>query len=205
MDRCDSRRLQDYLDGELTQAESAVLREHLASCGRCAAELALYRRTFEALTLTLDPPPAFLVDRVLDHVLPSRVRRRWVKTLGWSYAGVFAACLVGAVMWASQPATHAWLAGFADGLSRRFVQGVTFALNAVAFLLVSLAEGWGWLATASQRVAPFTRALATLLSNSGVQIALVTAAVACAALLWWIRPREKRGSRGVRHVGVLGF
>jgi len=31
------------------------------------------------------------------------------------------------------------------------------------------------------------------------------AALACAALLWWMRPRAARAARGVGHVGILGF
>lgn len=204
-DRCDARRIQDYLDGEMPAGDATAFREHLVGCVSCAAELALYRRAFAALEMTLAPAPAMLVERVLDRVLPSRVRRRWVRTFGWAYAGVFAASLAAVGWWASQPAARSMLVGVADHLSKRVVEGLMFGLNAIAFLMVSLVNGWSLVNTASQRLAPFARALGALLSNSGIQITLVTAAASAVLLLWWIRPREKRETRGVRHVGVLGF
>jgi anti-sigma factor RsiW len=205
-ERCDARRIQDHLDGELSAAETLAFREHLAGCPRCAAELALYRRTFAALdAIALAHPPASLADRVLERVLPSRVRRRWVRTFGWAYAGVFAASLVAVTVWTSQPGTRSLLAGVADVLSKRVIESLMFVLNALAFLMVSLVNGWGLLTAASARLAPFARALAAVLSDPGIQITLVTAGAACGALLWWIRPREKRKTEGVRHVGVLGF
>jgi anti-sigma factor RsiW len=206
IDRCDARRIQDYLDGELSAADQLAFREHLTGCVHCAGELALYQRAFKALdAMAFSAPSELLMERVMDRVLPSRLRRRWVKTLGFGYAGVFAASIVAIAVWGSQPAPRAMLAGFMDAFSQRFVQAVTFAFNAVAFLLLSLADGWGMAASTGERLAPLVRALGTLLSHPGVQIALVTSASACVALLWWIRPRGKGENRGVRHVGMLGF
>lgn len=206
IDRCDARRIQDYLDGEMDAAGTLAFRDHLAGCASCAAELALYRRTFAALdAMVLARPPLALADRVLEHVLPSRVRRRWVRTLGWAYAGVFATSLAAMGLWTAQPGTRALLADVADGMSKRMVETLMFVLNALAFLMVSLVNAWSFVIGAAGRLAPFARALGALLSDPGIQITLVTAAAACGALLWWIRPREKRHSRGVRHVGVLGF
>ncbi len=63
------RRLQDYLDRELSPAETAAVEAHLAECGVCAEE---YR--FEASVLrhvrrgVEEPVPAGLADSVLDRV-----------------------------------------------------------------------------------------------------------------------------------------
>jgi anti-sigma factor RsiW len=205
-ERCDADRIQDYLDGELDSAASASFVEHLRGCPDCAAELALYRRTFEALDrMPLFEPSAALSGRVLDRAFPARVRRRWARTVGLGYALVSAAMVTAVGLWLAQPANRHAVQAVTDDLSRRLIESVFFALNAVAFAVVSLVNGWGLIAATSERVAPFLRALGALLSNSGVQIALATAAVACVAVLWWIRPREKRSTRGVRHVGVLGL
>lgn len=204
---CDSVRIQDYLDGELAAPEREAFVAHLRDCAACATELALYRRTFAALDgMPLVAPPAALTERVLERVLPSRVRRRWAKVVGIGYAGVFAASVAFATFWVSQPAHRLLLMNVAGDLSKRIVEAMFFALNTVAFTVVSLVNGWGLVAAASERLAPLGRALGALLSNGAVQIALVTAAAACIALVWWIRPpRGKRTSGEVRHVGVLGF
>jgi anti-sigma factor RsiW len=205
-DRCDAGRIQDFLDGELDPAARESFAEHLRGCEACAAELALYRRTFEALDrMPLLRPSSAFDDRVLDRVLPGRVRRRWARVVGLGYAALSAAMVTAAALWLAQPVNRAALQAVTDDLSRRLVEAVFFALNAVAFAVVSLVNGWGLIAATSERIAPFLRALGALLSNSGVQIALATAAVACVVVLWWIRPRDKRPTRGVRHVGIVGF
>lgn len=202
----DAARIQEYLDGELPPDASASFRAHLEECAECAAELALYRRTFAALDrLTLVAPPAALAERVLDRVLPSRVRRRWIRTVGLGYAGVFAATLAAVLFWSTRADARALLAGFTEEISQRLVQAVVFTLNLLAFAVVSLVDGFGLVAGAAERLAPLARALGSLLSNPGIQTALATAAVVCVALLWWIRPREKRRPGGVRHVGLLGI
>ena len=200
------RFIQEYLDGELHPSDARLLREHLEVCPRCAAELALYRQTFEALDRMrlLSPSPA-LTERVLDRVLPSRLRRRWVKTVGWSYAGALALSLAAVMLWVSQPATRSLVVSLTDELSRRLVQSLIFVLNMLTFAIMSLANGWGLVTAAGQRLVPLTRALVSLFSNPGIQAALALAGAACVALLWWMRPREKRTTEEVRRVGVLGF
>jgi anti-sigma factor RsiW len=198
--------LQEYLDGEILPAQARALREHLSVCPRCTAELALYRQTFEALDrMRLWSPSQALAERVLDRVLPSRLRRRWVKTVGWSYAGALALSLAAVMVWVSQPTNRSLVASLADELSRRLVQTLIFVLNLLTFAIMSLANGWGLVTAAGQRLAPLTRALASLFSNPGIQAALALAGAVCVAVLWWMRPREKRTTEEVRRVGVLGI
>ena len=200
------RLIQEYLDGELTDADTRALREHLSVCRRCTAELGLYRRTFETLDrMRLWSPSPALTERVLDRVLPSRLRRRWVKTVGWSYAGALALSLAAVMLWVSQPAARTLVASLTHELSRRLVQSLIFVLNALTFAIMSLANGWGLVTAAGQRLAPLSRALASLFSNPGIQVALALAGAACVALLWWLRPREKATTEEVHRVGVLGF
>src|SRR5258708_21047258 len=106
----ESPHIQDYLDRTLDPGAARTFRAHLVTCASCAAELALYRRVFDALaaTPTWDPGPA-LTERVLTAVLPSRVRRhRRLVALGWGYAGALAATLTAVAGWGSRPgAAHA--------------------------------------------------------------------------------------------------
>jgi anti-sigma factor RsiW len=205
--RCDqARKIQDYLDHELPAVESEAFRRHLAGCATCDREVALYRRAFLALERLpqFDPGPAF-TERVLARVVPARVRRRWVQTAAWVYGGTFAACIAAAVVAFTQPVPRAALQWLWSDASRRLVQATLFAINAVAYAMLALVDGWGLLATAGARLAPLARALEALLASPAIQSALVLAALACGAVLAWMRPREKQRGGTARHVGVLGF
>ena len=198
--------IQDFLDGERSEQEAVAFRVHLATCARCAADVALYRHAFDCLDrLPLARPAADLTERILDRVVPSRVRRRWVATAGWSYAGALAACLAAGLVWISQPGARGLLETLSGEASRRLVHSVIFALNALSIAVLSLADGWGVLAAAGERLAPLARALTALVSNPAILAALGAAGLSCAALLWWMRPRERHATREVRHVNVLGF
>ena len=83
MNRCrEARHIQDYLEGELALERSRGFEAHLEGCVECRAEVASYRTLFASLDGSLDrvtvedPGPA-LTERILDRVLPSRLRRRW--------------------------------------------------------------------------------------------------------------------------------
>jgi len=207
MTRCpENARIQDFLDGELSPTEAAAFRVHLAACGACAGEVALFQRVFA----TLDRPPLFapppaLTERVLAHVLPSSVRRRRLAVLGWGYAGALTACVVSLGFWAMQPGSRVILEGASAEISRRLVGSGLFVLNALGTSAVRLADGWGLLHAVGQRVAPLSRALTAVLEQPSISLTVWAAAAACAALLWWMRPRVSHAVRGVRHVGVLGF
>ena len=207
MKSCPHRGLvQDYLDDQLADPAARAFEEHAAGCPDCAGEIALYRRTFAFLDdLPLRDPSPALVPRVLERVLPSRVRRRWVTAAGWGYAGALAVCLMSLVLWFSQPGPKAWLESMSSVVSRGLVQSIIFVMNTLAFGVVSLATGWGLVAGAAARLAPLGRALTTVLSHPAFQTTLVLAAVSCAVVLWWMRSRERDSGNGVRHVSVLGF
>lgn len=84
--------LEPYLDGDLSPAEAARLREHLESCPACAAELELAARIQRELRSLpqLDCPPE-VVERVRragrGEVVPLRPRNR---VLGWRVAAAAA-------------------------------------------------------------------------------------------------------------------
>lgn len=202
----ESGRFQELLDGELEAGEALRLREHAASCEGCGRDLLLYRRVFHSLERlpVWDPGPAFTA-RVLEQALPSRVRRRWLRALGFGYASLSAATVAAVVVLATQPAARAFFETLSAVASRRLAQAMVFALNALSFSALSLAGSAQWLAAAGERLAPIGRALASLFSQSDIVVPLSIAVAACAAVLWWMRPRGAENQKGVRHVGVLGF
>ncbi len=207
MKRCpESEHVQDYLDGVLEPVETRRLRAHLVGCAQCAAELAHYARVFASLDRlpAFDPGPA-LTERVLARVLPSRVRRRWVKTLTWGYGLAASATLAAVVLWALQPRPLAALGALSAAASHRLVQVTTFVLEAASFTVVRLAQGWGLLAAAASKFAPVSRALGSVLSHRAFESTLLAAVVACALVLWWMRSREWRSGSGSPHVVVVEF
>ena len=202
----ESERIQAYLDDELSADEIRRLLEHAADCARCEQELALYRRVVRSLeTLpTRDPGPAFNA-RVLDRVLPSRVRRRWLRTLGVGYASALTVTMAAAVTLVTQPAARALLEWLTGEAPRRIAQAMIFVLNALSFSVLSVAEGGRLLEATAERLAPLARATSALLSHTSISVPLTVAVAACAAVLWWMRPRGRDSGKEVGHVGVLGF
>jgi len=207
MSRCpESVLVQDFLDGELAAAEARVFRAHLEHCAHCSGEVALYRRAFACLDrLPLATPSPALAERILDRVVPRRVRRRWIATFGWAYAGALAACLTAALAWISQPGARAFLTAASGEFSSRLVHAVVLGLNVLSFAVLSLGQGWGAVTTIGGRFVPLARALAAPFANPFILVSLAAATISCAALMWWLRPREAGPDRPMRHLGVLGL
>ena len=202
----ESFRFQELLDGELPAGETLEVREHTESCESCSRELALYRSLYHSLERLpeWDPGPAFTA-RVMERVLPSRVRRRWLRALGFGYASLSALTVAAALFFATQPAAYALVEALSAVASRRLAQAMVFALNALSFSALSLVGGEQWLAAVGRRFAPFGRAFAALFSQTDILVPLMIAGATCIAVLWWMRPRAAQARKGVRHVGVLGF
>jgi len=199
-------RIQDLLDGELSPGEALRVREHAAGCARCRRELELYRRVFHSLGWlpTHDPSPA-LADRVLDRVLPSRVRRRWIRALGFGYAGASALTLAGVLALVTRPAARALAETVFAEASRRLAESLVVALNVLSFLALSLAGGGRVASQVTERLAPIGRALSALFSQTAITIPISIAVAACVLVLWWMRPREAQAGKKGRHVALLGF
>lgn len=208
MIRChESDRIQDYLDGELPATDAARVREHLTTCDRCAAEVALYRRVFASLddAPLFEPPPA-VTERVLARVLPSRIRRRRrAAAIAWGYAGLVVASVTALFTGASHPAGHALLTAASSAASRAVVEGGLFVLNTVSASVLRVVELWRLADSAGARFAPLGRALAAIVSQPAFLLTVVAAVGACALLLLWMRPRARAAVEEVRHVGLLGF
>lgn len=201
-----SERVQDLLDGLLSGEAAREFRAHLERCPRCAGELAAYRRVFAVLADAplFDPGPA-LVERILDRVSPARLRRRWLRRFGIGYAAALALSVAGIGALASQPAVRLAAEGLWAAASRALAQGFVLVLQGLSATVVGLADGWRVLDGVGERLAPLARALAAVVTQSPLGIALAVAALAALGLLWWMRPRDARRGGEARHVGVLVF
>lgn len=199
-------RVQDWLDGALAPGEAADFEAHLDGCADCLSEVAAYERVFARIAAaeSWDPGPEF-TERVLDHVVPARIRRRWLKAFGWGYSGAAAACLAGGLLLAQRPDVRLVVSSLWSAASRGAVQGMVGALNLAGFVVLRLAEGLALIEGAMQWFAPLGRALQTVFGQPAVSVPLAIAVVSCAALLWWMRPRDRRRMEGMRHVGILAF
>ncbi len=207
MNRCpESERIEPWLDQELTPQAAHAFAQHLEGCDRCAAEY----RALESLYASLraapvwDPGPA-LTERILDRVLPSRVRRRQVTLVGWSYTVVSAVTTFAFISWIVRPETHVWLGRLVSAAYGRLIDSGLFTLDAIMAVSLRLQRGWGLLEILAGWVMPVARALGALASDPMVAATLWAAVATCAALLWWMRPRTIHTVKGNRHVGILAF
>jgi hypothetical protein len=209
MRRCqESDRIQDYLDGELPVESATRMRAHLATCESCAAELAVYRRVFESLAHIplLEPAPA-LGERILSRVLPSHIRRRQRRNaaLVGAYAGLVALSLTGIFAGVTQPAGRRVIENVFGELSHALIGYGLFVLNAASASILRLADLWNLIDLTTMRFAPLARAFTALISQPVLVLTALASMTACAALLWWMRPRPAGTNQGARHVGMLGF
>jgi anti-sigma factor RsiW len=205
----ESDRLQEYLDGELDDAAEAQMSDHLASCAECAFQLALYQRVFATLDATpmLEPAPA-LTARILAKVLPSEIRRRWLRAFGWGYSVAAAASVVAAVGLLGSPIPRTALGLLGIEASQRLAQATMFVIDSLALAMVHLAGGWTLLQDVALRLSPLFRVLSTLLARPGVDLTLALATVVSGFLLVWLRPRDlarkrARARREIEHAGLL--
>jgi anti-sigma factor RsiW len=197
--------VQDLLDGLLDRADEAELRRHAATCAECSREIAAYSRLFRAIErIPLRDPGSGFTERVLAAVVPSRVRRRWLTTVGWAYSGALAACAAVVVLALRLPQTRQWLAGASDVASVNSVRMSVLAIDLLANATLAVANGWGLVTSMGQRIAPVPRTFASLLQHGPVEISLWAAGVACVALLMMLRTREAPRSRGADPLGLMG-
>ena len=202
MNHCpETLKAQDWLDGELAPAEAASFESHLATCAACEAEVAAYRVVFSELRAMplLDPRPE-LFNRIMDEVLPHRAPR-WVKVLGWGYAGAFAASVVAIGSAFVLPGPAAWMRGVIAAGTRALTETGTYVVLSTSEGLARLGESVG----GTSGTARMFKLMWGALSHPAVFLTLLAAVGVCAAVLWWMRPRERRSSEEIPHVGLLGL
>lgn len=208
MNRCrESSRVQEWLDGDLAASAASAFRAHLEGCESCAAESRVYENLFAAIErdrATLEDPGPALTERILERVLPSRLRRRRVTIFGWVYGTTSAISTFAFVSWIAQPNTPIWLTQRFSEATLRVSQVLLFSFQAFTRSLLEALDGWAILATVATRVVPVGRALARPLGNPTLAAVMLAAALASAGVLWWMRS-GRRSTEGIRNVGLLGF
>lgn len=204
MTRCDQHtRIQDFLDGDLPSEQAVAFRAHLAACPGCAAEAESFRRLIATLEREpLEIPRPELTERILGHVLPSRVRRRRLAALGLGYAAGLVVTGAGVALWMLRAGGGGVFAALPAWLWRHLLRAGLSALDALGASVVNLATGWGWLEAAAGRLAPLSRVFVVLMTDPRVAPAILAAVTVCAFLLWWMRPRRASAVREVRHDGI---
>lgn len=200
----ESSRIQDWLDGDLPAADARAFTAHLDGCARCAAEVSAYRRVWADLAALpqWDPSPE-LIERVLAEVLPEQAPA-WARALGWAYAvslGLALGALAAAI---ALPEPRAWARGLAGEAAHAVLGATLFVARALSDSARHAFDALGAARLLGARLAALGHALAGPLSHPTVQVTVVAALAACAALLWWMRPRERRPG-GIGHAGLLGL
>lgn len=204
----ESVRIQDFLDRELPADEAAAFETHLAGCAECAIELAAYTRLLAIIDRApiWDPGPR-LTERILDRVVPSRVRSRFVGVFGWAYSAACAITTFALISWLVTPGTPRWIASQLSELYLQALRTSLFALHTMIDGWVRFGDGWSLLGAFAQRLAPLGRAIAVSLAQPAVALSIGAAFVGSVLVLWWMRPRVgvARLTKGVPHVDLLGF
>jgi anti-sigma factor RsiW len=192
-------KVQDWLDGELAPEAAARFAAHVAVCRECEAEASAYRVVFAELRAVplLDPRPE-LFELIMEQVLPHRLPR-WVKLLGWAYGGAFVASLAAITVAFMSPAPGAWLHGVIAAGTRSLTNTGTFVLRTLGESLAHLGEALA----GGGSVARMLKLVWVALAQPAVLTTVIAALAVCAALLWWMRPRERRATGEISHVGML--
>jgi anti-sigma factor RsiW len=202
MNRCpQTDHVQDWLDGTLEPDAAARFEAHLAVCPECEAEAAAFRVVFAELRSLplLDPRPE-LFERIMAQVLPQR-SPRWVRVLGWTYAGAFAASVLAIASAFVLPGPSAWLHGVIASATHSLTGTGTFVLRSFSDGLARAGETFAGEGSAGRML----KLLWGVLSRPAILLTIVAAVGACAGLLWWMRPRERRDGEEIPHVGLLGL
>ena len=199
-----SERLIDrFVDEDLDRAEHERIESHLAVCGTCRVKADEYRNFFAALnTLPAPEVPQGFAVRILDAVLPARVKeRKVVRVFTQAYAGVAVALSVVAAVALGMVGPGPSTALLAEGWTRSLGDSMT--------LLRGVIEGGVDLVLAFLELAPlanlgklFLRVLETIaLSLPAQHLALVLLSVSMAVLvLAWAMASHRE--RGVPHASL---
>ena len=209
MNRCNqARHVQDYLDREMSPGRASAFEVHLAGCAICAAEVAAFGAVFSSLggpALRVADPGPSLTERILDRVLPSRLRARWVTAFGWAYGTASAVTTFAFVSWIVQPSTHMWLAQSYSEASLRLLQIMLLAFQTLTRSWLQAVDGVVFLGAVVERMAPVARALTRPWAEPQLAAIMVAAMLASAGVLWWMRPVRREAMEEIGNVGLLGF
>ena len=195
------------LDGELDAVREGALRAHAALCPTCGPELADYERLLATLRHASSWEPEWTVrERILDRVLPSRIRRRYVQIFGWLYGSATAVLTFGFLSAVSRAEVRSAAAQWAGEVTHGSVRLMVGALELLAVNATHFPERLRGLQSLERLFTPLGRALEQSYHVPAVQLSVWAAALVCAALLAWIHARDQHArsiGNGGPHVGIL--
>ncbi len=193
MTRCHERnKLQDHLEGLLPAEERLQMEAHLIICAACAGELALLRRVFGALdSMPLLSPSRGFADRVLarTHPEPSPV---WSRAFGVAFGtglAVSISTLAAAIL---LPGPRSWVRALAGDAVAAIGDLFVFVMHSLNGAVLRTVDLFGAAGSLLEGLAPLGRALLAPLQSPVILSVSVAAVLACALVLWWMRPRESR-------------
>jgi hypothetical protein len=126
---------------------------------------------------------------------------RWVKVLGWAYGGAFAASLAAIGSAFVLPGPSAWLHGVIAAGLRSLTSTGSFVLRTLSDGLARTGEALAGGGIAGR----LFRLLGSAFAHPAILLTGIAALGVCAAVLWWMRPREPRATGEIPHVGMLGL
>ena len=147
----------------------------------------------------LDPRPE-LFQRIMDDVLPHRAPH-WLRVVGWAYAGALTASVAAIGSAFVLPGPSTWLHGVIASATHSLTGTGTFVLRSMSDGLARVGETVAGEGSAGRALKLVWGAL----SHPAFLVTIVAAIAVCAGLLWWMRPRERRATREIPHVGLLGL
>jgi anti-sigma factor RsiW len=199
--------IQALLDGELSAAAEEALRAHAALCPTCHAELEGYQQLLATLRAAPEWAPSEEVrERILDRVLPSRIRhryRQYAQIFGWAYAGATAVLTFATLNVVSRPELRAAALQWAGDMALGGIRLLVTTLDVLVVAVSRVPERVRDLEEFFRLFSPLGRALERSFELPVIQGSFWAAAIACAVLLYWMRARERRARRGGPHAAIL--
>jgi hypothetical protein len=197
------RLIDRYVDDDLDRPEREHAETHLAGCAACRIKVGEYRNFFTALkTLPVPEVPSGFAVRILDAVLPARVKeRKIVRVVTRAYAGVAVALSIVAAVALGMVGPGPSTALLAEGWSRSLGDSMAI-LRGTIMGGVDLVLAFVELAPLANIGKLFLRVLETVtLSLPAHHLALVLLSVSLAVLvLAWAMASARE--RGVPHASL---
>lgn len=203
-DHLQERLIDDFVAGEIDPTMRDAAQAHLSACASCRERAEEYRSFFTALErLPVPEPPAGFAVRILDAVLPARVKeRKIVRVVTRAYAGVAVAlsAVAAAVLGVAGPGP--FTVALAEGWSRSVGDGLVVLRSSImggVDVLLAVLE-LAPLARVGPLLVELLETITLALPPEHLALLLLSVSLAILVLAWAMTsPRE----RGVPHVSLV--
>ena len=198
------RLIDDFVAGELDSTTRAAAEAHLDACASCRERASEYRSFFTALEhLPVPEPPAGFAVRILDAVLPARVKeRKIVRVVTRAYAGVAVALSAVAAAALGVTGPGPFSVALAEGWSHSVEDGLVVLRSSivsgvdVVLAVLELAP----LARVGPLLVDLLETITLALPPQHMALLVLSVSLAILVLAWAMAPRRERG---VPHVSLV--